>query len=161
MVLNAEACLLSTAAVKMLELFVIGVYPVRYIKEFIYLQVQNMISSRLGCWKIKMDAWNFGGGAVRFAGKAVMDSSTSLHVQPVICVEASQSNSCAMVTSGSSRIFLPPHVPSSDVAGNGCHRISLCRTLRASAPLFLPVPHAAMARCHFSISAALAEGMGR
>ena len=62
---------------------VIGdVDSVHYAGELRYLQVLNMVPSRMGYWEVKMDAWNIGGIAIVYTDKTVLDSGTSLFAVP-------------------------------------------------------------------------------
>ena len=64
------------------ELAIGDVDSAHYAGELRYLSVLNMVSSRMGYWEVKMDAWNIGGIAIGNTNKTVMDSGTSLFAVP-------------------------------------------------------------------------------
>ena len=64
------------------ELAIGDVVSAHYAGELRYLSVLNMVSSRMGYWEVKMDAWNIGGIAMGYTDKTVMDSGTSIFAVP-------------------------------------------------------------------------------
>ena len=59
-----------------------GADPAHYTGEFRHMPVQNMAPGRMGCWEVKIDAWNISGVAIGYTNKTVMDSGTSLLAVP-------------------------------------------------------------------------------
>ena len=72
------------------ELVIGDIDSAHYAGELRYLSVLNMVSSRMGHWEVKMDAWNIGGIAMGYTDKTVMDSGTSLFAVPSVTIKSSQ-----------------------------------------------------------------------
>ena len=53
-----------------------------YAGELRYPSLLNIVSSRMGYWEVKMDAWNIGGIAMGYTDKTVIDSGASLFAVP-------------------------------------------------------------------------------